>query len=100
MYYLRDIIKFSISGFWVNFLVVLLLGFQGFDSNELNWLIPLISVISYMYFCDAKTKSKVIVLTSKYTPTSMLHSITSFALYNLFLHLSLTNQKLDILLSI
>ena len=31
---------------------------------------------------------------------SVLHSITSIALYNLFMHSSLTNQKRDILLSI
>ena len=31
---------------------------------------------------------------------SVLHSITSIALYNLFMHSSLTNQKCDILLSI
>ena len=31
---------------------------------------------------------------------SILHSITSIALYNLFMHSSLTNQKRDILLSI
>ena len=31
---------------------------------------------------------------------SVLHSITSIALYNLFMHSSLTNQKRDVLLSI
>ena len=56
------------------------------------------AVASYMCI----THNRIIPLLCFHIATSVMHSITSVVLYNLFMHSSFTNiyQKLDILLSI
>ena len=79
---------------------------KSYERECISWFMGTSDVLKVLKIawavgeCNLRTCSNLALPRCSHGNFSVLHSITSIALYNLFMHSSLTNQKRDILLSI